>query len=137
MKKNVVRCLLLLLTAMWMIIIFSFSAQSGEASSGVSALITEPVTRLIVRIVGGMSENQEEALYLHVDEGVRMAAHFLEYTILGLLLTGVLRAYDVKAAWLAWMIGLLYAATDEWHQAYSPGRTSDPMDVLIDAAGVL
>jgi VanZ family protein len=30
---------------------------------------------------------------------------------------------------------LLYAATDEWHQAYVPGRDSSRWDLLADAVG--
>lgn len=39
------------------------------------------------------------------------------------------------ALWLAWGLALLYAATDEWHQAYVPGRHARVTDWLIDALG--
>jgi VanZ family protein len=34
-------------------------------------------------------------------------------------------------------ICLLWAASDEWHQTFVPGRTGRPRDVLVDALGVL
>jgi VanZ family protein len=34
-------------------------------------------------------------------------------------------------------ITLLYAASDEWHQTYTEGRHGSPLDVAIDAAGVM
>jgi VanZ family protein len=34
-------------------------------------------------------------------------------------------------------ITLLYAVSDEYHQTFVPGRPGSPLDVLIDAAGVL
>jgi VanZ family protein len=37
--------------------------------------------------------------------------------------------------WLAWMLALLYAITDEFHQAYTPGRIASAVDVLIDSLG--
>lgn len=37
--------------------------------------------------------------------------------------------------WLAWGLALLYAATDEGHQAYVPGRHARVTDWLIDALG--
>ena len=35
------------------------------------------------------------------------------------------------------MLGLVYAASDEIHQLYVPGRAGQFRDVLIDSAGVL
>ena len=137
MKKRPVRYSLLLLALVWMTLIFGFSAQSATESGGLSAIITEPLTKLIVRISEAMSASEEAALYAKVDNIVRIFAHFGEYTVLGMLLTAVLRAFGIKNVLLPWLAGLVYAVTDEWHQAYSPGRASDPMDVLIDAAGVL
>lgn len=136
MKKKPVRYSLLLLAILWMVLIFGFSAQSGPESGGLSALITEPLTKLIVRFSGELSASEEAALYTQVDGIVRTAAHFCEYTVLGMLLTAVLRAFGIKNGFVPWFVGAMYALTDEWHQTYSPGRTSDPMDVLIDAAGV-
>ncbi len=37
----------------------------------------------------------------------------------------------------AWLIATLYGVTDEWHQLYVPGRTSELRDLLSDAAGAL
>lgn len=137
MKKRPVRYSLLLLALVWMTLIFGFSAQSATESGGLSAIITEPLTKLIVRISEAMSASEEAVLYAKVDNIVRSFAHFSEYTVLGMLLTAVLRAFGIKNGFVPWLVGAVYAVTDEWHQAYSPGRSSDPMDVLIDAAGVL
>lgn len=63
---------------------------------------------------------------------LRKAAHAVEYAILGALLV---RA--VGAAWLAVALGSLYAATDEVHQAFVPGRMGSPLDWAIDTVGVV
>jgi hypothetical protein len=44
---------------------------------------------------------------------------------------------DMKPArlFLAFCMTFLYAISDEWHQRFTPGRTSSPWDVLIDAGG--
>ena len=34
-------------------------------------------------------------------------------------------------------IGIAYGASDEWHQTFVDGRKGSPVDVLIDATGVL
>lgn len=37
----------------------------------------------------------------------------------------------------AWLMATLYGVTDEWHQMYVPGRTSELRDLVNDAAGAL
>ena len=65
------------------------------------------------------------------DTVLRKGAHVTEYAILGALLY---RALGVEA--LALAIGIAYAATDELHQHFVPGRHASPIDVAIDAVGV-
>jgi len=38
---------------------------------------------------------------------------------------------DKKKQWLAWLLAVLYAATDEFHQSFVPGRHPSIWDVLI------
>ncbi|MGE0461149.1 MAG: VanZ family protein [Vicinamibacterales bacterium] len=40
-----------------------------------------------------------------------------------------------RAVSLAWVIAALYGVTDEWHQAFVPGRMADVRDVAADAVG--
>ena len=43
---------------------------------------------------------------------------------------------DPKKSKLAWLLAVLYAATDEFHQAFTPGRHPSPVDVfLFDGGG--
>ena len=133
-KNTLRRMTALLATLGWMALIFGFSAQSGEESGGLSALISMPVTRAIVACFGTADP---EALYLQVDGAVRTAAHFGEYAVLGGLLQMTMAAWGLPALWLPWLAGVLYAVLDEWHQSFSPGRVCDWMDVMIDALGVL
>ncbi len=62
---------------------------------------------------------------------LRKLAHTVEYAILGALL-----ARATRRAWLAVMLGVLYAVSDEIHQTFVPGRMGSPVDVAIDAVGV-
>ena len=40
--------------------------------------------------------------------------------------------------WLAWMLALAYAATDEFHQSFVPGRSPSVLDILVfDNMGAL
>ena len=96
----------------WMGVIFYLSNQPG---------------------VGGNSYN----LIVYTE---RKIAHVGEYFILTLLL--------VRCGWLknlrpariifsAMFVALLYAATDEWHQLYIPGREGKLTDVGIDFVGIV
>ena len=64
---------------------------------------------------------------------VSKLAHVSEYAILAWLFQWAL---DNRRAWrLAWLLAVLYAVTDEFHQSFVPGRTSTVADVMIDALG--
>ena len=65
------------------------------------------------------------------DYVLRKCAHMIEYAVLGLLL---LRALGRELP--AFVAALAYAAIDELHQHFVPGRHASPVDVVIDAVGV-
>ena len=69
----------------------------------------------------------------------RKLAHCGEYAVLSFL---YYRALDRGAnrdavGWPAWSLGVLYAATDEFHQTFVPGRAGELSDVLLDSLGCL
>ena len=66
------------------------------------------------------------------DTVLRKLAHAGEYAVLGALLV---RASG--RAGLAVGLGAAYAITDEIHQTFVAGRAGSPVDVAIDAVGVL
>ncbi len=63
---------------------------------------------------------------------LRKIAHAAEYAVLGALLARALRSPGVAV-----LAGVLYAVSDEVHQAFVPGRLGSPIDVAIDALGVV
>ena len=71
---------------------------------------------------------------------LRKAAHVAEYAILGALLARAVDAAPpfqrVNTMVWAWVIGAIYAATDELHQHFVPGRQASALDIALDAAGV-
>jgi VanZ family protein len=66
------------------------------------------------------------------DTILRKCAHVTEYAILGLLLV---RAIGRETP--AFLAGVAYAITDEFHQRFVAGRHASPIDVAIDSTGVL
>jgi VanZ family protein len=63
---------------------------------------------------------------------LRKLAHGTEYALLGLLLLRALGRQYVAVA-----LGIAYAVTDELHQHFISGRVGAPVDVAIDALGVV
>ena len=63
---------------------------------------------------------------------LRKAAHVTEFAILGALLVRAIGSFAPSL-----LIGVLYAASDEWHQSFVRGREGTPVDVAIDTVGVL
>jgi VanZ family protein len=63
--------------------------------------------------------------------------HFGLYSILGACLGyGWRRSIAPPPHWVLIGLGLLYAATDEWHQAFVPTRVPNMGDWWADVAGV-
>ena len=63
--------------------------------------------------------------------------HVIGYAWLGLLWWRVLAAhrFTSEPRTLAFILTVLYAISDEYHQTFVPGRNGTPVDVLLDAAG--
>ncbi len=72
---------------------------------------------------------------------LKKAAHMIEYGILAFLLWRALSRGRGTLSWsalvTAFVVSVLYAASDEYHQSFVPGRNGTPVDVGIDAVGAL
>ena len=111
-------------------LIFLLSHQPG----GDSGLLSKQVLDFFASIGLDLSSwlGERTAFLL-----IRKAAHFTEYFLLG---TAVWWGFTPmenrnKRALIAWTIAVLYAASDEFHQLFIPGRTGNVGDVLIDSFG--
>lgn len=68
---------------------------------------------------------------------IKKGGHVLGYALLAFSYWYWLR-FTPKTGWLAWLLAVLYAASDEFHQSFTPGRRSSVEDVLIyDNLGAL
>lgn len=66
--------------------------------------------------------------------------HAIEYAGLSILVAralngGIVRPIPARRLRWAWIFCVAYAVSDEAHQYFVPGRSSDVRDVLADAAG--
>ncbi len=70
---------------------------------------------------------------------IRKSAHVTEYFIFSVLLFRAVRGDDRgwKLPWAIWAVAIAagYAAFDEFHQLFVPGRHASPWDSLLDTAG--
>ena len=68
---------------------------------------------------------------------VRKLAHLTEFTILGGVLYMILRRYITYGTVIKTIgLGMFIACLDEFIQLFSPGRSSQFSDILIDTVGI-
>jgi VanZ family protein len=128
MKKKYLKWLYVIA---WMIIIYIFSSQPGDES--------DKNSKLVLYVFNALGLDLNTAFGNLANFIVRKAAHFTEYFILYLLIYKALRENlsFSKAVTLAIITVFFYAASDEFHQSFVPGRGPSFRDVLIDTSGGL
>lgn len=127
-----------ILVILWMIIIFTFSAQPAEESGEISLTVGRYVGSLVVPGFQKMSDTRQQKFAEHIEYGVRKTAHATEYAILLILAAWGLEPMiheKKKRMALAFAVSVLYAGTDEFHQLFVMGRSGQVKDVLIDSGG--
>ena len=112
------------------------AAISGFSTQGFSS---EHTSHYIIPFLHWLlpSASPETLELLH--HAIRKCAHFTEYFILSLLIFRGIRAgqkgWHLRWALVTVLIVFGYAALDEFHQSFVPGRGAAFTDVLIDASG--
>lgn len=124
-----------------MAVIFTFSAQPADESSATSSPFVDVYMRLFHPEADSLSPKERFELEESASFTVRKAAHFSIYTLLGLLLTAAVSSTFSSSGyirlWLPFLLGALWAVSDEIHQSFVPGRSCELRDMAIDSAGVL
>lgn len=139
-----IRTLTTLLTLAMMIIIFFFSTENAERSDQRSGVFANAVISLIYPEYGRLIPEEQQKIYDDVSMIIRKTAHFSEYMLLGFLIRICLESWfgqrfgSVRiTVMISFLIGVLYAASDELHQMLVDGRSGQFQDVLLDSFGVL
>ena len=106
-KIHLYRAILWLITLSLLLVMFGFSAQEGTQSGSISDKIARPITDSLAQRQG-LTGQAYWKLYAQVDFAVRKTAHFLEYMLLGLLLTLLLDSLTVIASFFFFNAGIVY-----------------------------
>lgn len=133
--KMMKRVVFLILSIVWMIGIFLFSAQPADESTETSLYVGEAVCSIFVPGYRSMPEEGQTALAERIDHPVRKTAHATEYAVLAVFWYQALQGMRKHRYGRSFLISAAYAATDEYHQLFVPGRAGRVTDVLIDSAG--
>lgn len=139
MKTNIIRVILIVLLLMTFSIIFGFSSQDGEESKGLSRKITELITQNNEKIQS-LDKQEKEKVLNRIEAIIRKIAHFSIYTVIGILLMALMCMFNIidkVRVGVTFILGIIYAATDEFHQVFVQGRTALITDVVIDTMGVI
>lgn len=147
--KQLLRYLSVVPAVLMLLLIFGFSAQDGTSSGSLSyrvcCILLSFADRLFsLKLSAPVFASHAEAMQFFV----RKTAHVTEYFLLTLSLFLPLRVWlsrteeTVKSFVLrfllpTFLLSVLCAATDEFHQSFVPGRCGTPTDVLVDSIGIV
>lgn len=116
----------------WMVLIFIFSSQPAEVSN--------QNNKFVIHLFNLLGLDLNSMLGTLCDFIIRKAAHFIIYFILYILVYRAINKKgntDIKGYILPILVVFLYACSDEFHQAFVPGRGPLFRDVLVDTTGGL
>lgn len=128
-----------ILIVAWMIIIFCLSNQPAADSTELSdGFISNTIGNVYKLFDKNISSDELDLIKIKYTHPVRKMAHFTIYMILGILVTLLVREYNVsfnKCLFISLLVCLLYSISDEIHQLFVFGRSGEIRDVLIDTSG--
>ncbi len=114
----------------WILVIFFASSENLSASS---------TSRFVRPVILWFFPNISESGLMQIHFLVRKSAHFLEFTVLGLLAARAFESsthYWLRQSWAFWAMSLVVvcAFLDEYRQSFIPIRSASVWDSLIDIA---
>ncbi|MBQ9767122.1 MAG: VanZ family protein [Lachnospiraceae bacterium] len=150
--KKLIRSLSVLPAIFMLLLIFGFSAQDGDTSGSLSFRISLALVRICDRVFS-LDYTDAELLTNAESIGlfVRKAAHMTEYFLLTLSIylplwvllpkkpendTSQTETFLKRYLLPTFLLSVLLAALDEFHQSFVPGRCGTPVDVMIDSVGI-
>lgn len=134
--KNKLLIMSIIITILWMVIIFDFSNtpsyESNSSSKEIIRFIVEKFTD---------DEKEINKLVIKINKPFRKLAHASVYLVLSLFVNSLifsLKKYKLRVCNIISVICcFIYAVSDEYHQMFIVGRTGLFTDVLIDTIGAI
>ena len=134
------RIIFLILVVINCITIFWYSNQVADASSNSSGRVVQFLVDNF-HVTDGMSNEEAETFCSEVLQPiVRKTAHFTLYTLLGFFIMNcaiTFKGTTYQNGLSSWILGTIYAISDEIHQIFVEGRSCEFRDVCIDSLGIL
>ena len=128
-KRKIALIIFLVLTIIWMGLVFYLSAENADASSKTSqAFLDQLIAMFNIKTRASLEGT------------IRTWAHFVLYLSGGLVSSGFFMFWllEHKRKFLyCSAFGVLYAVSDEIHQIFVPGRAFEVKDIVVDCAGFL
>ena len=122
-----------------MALIFSLSSQNAAVSSGTSGNVIRLIVGIFYPGFDNLPAAEQTEIVASLQFLARKSAHFSIYMILGVLSFLTFISYEkllfALRLTLSGGICLLYAASDEIHQLFIPGRSVEVIDVMIYFSG--
>ena len=131
------RIICAILSLVCMVTIFMFSREDGEKSSKTSGKVTDTVIDVTVKDYEQKPAKEKKSIREKVSFWVRKIAHFTIYTLLGLMVSltiGKRKIFSLGTLG-ALLFCFMYAVSDEIHQSFTPDRSCEFRDVMIDTSG--
>lgn len=121
---------------LWMAFIYSMSTDRASTTN------TTPVVHsLLDRLFPWLSDLLTAETRDRVDFNIRKAAHVTEYAIFAILAFRAVAFgnphYRNRNTVVPILLGILYAASDEYHQSFYASRDGAAADVFYDTFGVI
>lgn len=125
LRKNIpLTIIFAVMTVAVMVVIFMFSAATGEESE----IVSHNLLDIIIKYIGNFISHNT----------LRKLAHFSEFAALGFFMAGTFHFASGKLKFYIPLIPcVLYAVSDEIHQHFVPERACRIFDVFVDSSGSL
>lgn len=139
--KEKLRILAFIPMLFMMLLIWGFSANTGDASSEQSIGVVGRVISFVEKVTGTeLTEEERICWEERIHTPVRKVAHMTEYMLFACTVTFPFLLYKKRKEWIskvAFIVCVFYASIDEIHQLFVPDRSGQVKDVLIDSIGIL
>lgn len=136
--------LFLVCSILTMVVIFIFSSQEFKETMNTSGVIVKPIENTVktTKDVSFSDKKTEEKYWKQIESKltkiVRKLAHMFIFGVLAFFVYMFLKSIGVKdadAIIFTLLICFIYGCTDEFHQRFVHGRTSQFFDVCVDTCG--